>query len=202
MFNSVRFGKAPVGPLRFNQPQFPDSIKDPSTKQNTTNVACLQIQPKKCSSSNSLALGISVSDRPFLGTPTEQDVPESEDCLFLDTYVPKSGLVKNAKPLPVIVWFYGGAYWFGSKAPGGALNISYPLYDGTGILRSAPGQVIFVAANYRVETLGWLAGQSMEAAAQSGKAVPNAGLYDQRLALIFVRQYIGLWGGDPGAVSV
>jgi Carboxylesterase family len=41
-----------------------------------------------------------------------------------------------SKPVPVVVWFYGGAYLFGSKTqydPNGAL----PFYDGSGMLELA-----------------------------------------------------------------
>jgi hypothetical protein len=67
----------------------------------------------------------------------------SEDCLFLDLYVPSKAL-KGGVKLPVINWIYGGAYILGTKDG---------MYDGTGIIRSAGGDAIFVAGNYRVSKL-------------------------------------------------
>ena len=49
--------------------------------------------------------------------------------------------------LPVISWFYGGAFIFGGKDSYGDV---LPLYDGTGLLQESGGNVIFVASNYRV----------------------------------------------------
>ena len=43
---------------------------------------------------------------------------------------------------------------------------------------------------------GWLAGTTMES-----EGLPNAGLYDQRAALQWIQDYIGLVGGDPAQVS-
>ncbi|KAK3393507.1 Alpha/Beta hydrolase protein [Podospora didyma] len=61
--------------------------------------------------------------------------------------------------LPVIIWFYGGAYLFGSKDAGAAKNL--PLYDGRGLVEAGQNMtqdIIFVAGNYRLAHLGWLAG--------------------------------------------
>jgi len=55
-----------------------------------------------------------------------------------------------------------------------------------------------VELNYRLGALGWLAGPTLQAAG----GVSNAGLYDQRLALEWVRKYIHLFGGDPDRVTV
>ena len=125
---------------------------------------------------------------------------QSEDCLFLDIYVPKSVLDGRVKSVPVVVWLYGGAYAFGSKTPYGN---KWPFYSGQSLIETSDnpwwpigGEMIFVAGNYRMGAFGWLAGHYME---QAG--LPNAGLYDQRLMLDFVRTYIARVGGNPQAVS-
>lgn len=43
--------------------------------------------------------------------PFTLDVVGSENCLFLNVYVPKG---KSNKPLPVMVWIHGGGFWFGN----------------------------------------------------------------------------------------
>lgn len=75
------------------------------------------------------------------------DVDESLDCLFLDIYVPAAAVENPSLKLPVISWFYGGAFIFGGKDSFGDV---LPLYDGTGLLQESGGNVIFVASNYRV----------------------------------------------------
>lgn len=107
--------------------------------------------------------------------------------------MPASVLNGNAQ-VPVVVWFYGGAYLFGSK---NEFNITQvPLYSGQGVLQATPDPLIFVAGNYRVGAFGWLAGTYVEQ-----NALPNAGLYDQRKVLEFVQSYISQINGDPQKVS-
>ena len=62
----------------------------------------------------------------------------SEDCLFLDVYVPGKALKGDAK-LPVVNWIYGGAYLIGSKDT-----------DGSAIVKASGGNLIYVGGNYRV----------------------------------------------------
>jgi carboxylesterase type B len=125
----------------------------------------------------------------FLG-PTPAD--QSEDCLFLDIYVPKSATQQRAAQIPVVVWFFGGAYAFGTKD----INQTLPLYTGQSMLQATKYGAIFVAGNYRLGAFGWLAGNYMQGAGR-----PNAGLYDQGLLLEWVRDYIHLVGGDNTSVS-
>jgi hypothetical protein len=67
---------------------------------------------------------------------------QSEDCLFLDVYVPGKVIRKQTTgPLPVMHWIYGGAYIFGTKDG---------LYDGYGLMQASNNEMIFVANNYRV----------------------------------------------------
>jgi acetyl esterase/lipase len=63
----------------------------------------------------------------------------SEDCLFLDVYVPGKALKANAAKLPVVNWIYGGAYLIGDKN-----------YDGSAVVKASGNNVVYVAGNYRV----------------------------------------------------
>lgn len=56
---------------------------------------------------------------------------------------------------------------------------------------------MYVALNYRIGALGWLAGSDVQA-----DGVANAGFYDQRLALEWVQDNIHLFGGDKDRVTV
>lgn len=77
------------------------------------------------------------------------DVDEVTDCLFLDIYVPAAAVENPSSKLPVVSWFYGGAYFFGGKDQFGDV---LPFYDGTGVLQESGGNIIFVSSNYRVES--------------------------------------------------
>ena len=83
-------------------------------------------------------------------------------------------------------WIYGGGYTTGSKD-----------YNPAGLIERGEDGVIYVSLNYRLGAFGWLAGPTFQS---NGTA--NAGLYDQRLALEWVQQYIHLFGGDPNRVTV
>ena len=118
----------------------------------------------------------------------------SEDCLFLDVYVPGAAVRSpSTTKLPVVHWIYGGGFVLGDK---NQLQPALPFYDGSGLVSQSGNNIIFVGSNYRLGAFGWLAGSSME---QAG--LPNAGLYDQQAALQWTRDNIALLGGDPDKVT-
>lgn len=125
------------------------------------------------------------------------DGPQSEDCLFLDVYVPSWALEPDAEKIPVVVWIFGRAYIFGAKGdyielPSG----TFSPYDGQGFRDATDNGLIWVTGNYRLRAFGFLAGTTMEEEAQ-----PNAALHDQRLLLDWVQRYIGQVGGDKHTVN-
>ena len=118
----------------------------------------------------------------------------AEDCLFLDIFVPGAAVRSpSSTKLPVIHWFFGGGYIFGSKDQ---LEPELPFYDGTGMISQSGNNIIFVASNYRLGAFGFLAGTTMET-----QGLPNAGLWDQRAALQWTQDNIALVGGDPTQVT-
>lgn len=140
---------------------------------------------------------------PYPGAPNLGDTngTQTEDCLFLDIYVPKTVLDSNSSvaDVPVVVWFFGGAYVMGAKA---STDSDSPLYIGDGLINAAHAlagqeEIIFVAGNYRLGAYGWLAGTYME-----NHGTPNAGLYDQRLLLSWVQDHIDQIRGNKSAVTV
>ncbi len=111
-----------------------------------------------------------------------QEPGQSEDCLFLNVMAP-SALPKH--PRPVIVYIHGGAYTSGSG--------SSPLYDGANLCPR--GDVVVVTVNHRLNLFGHL---YLPGFPDSG----NAGMLDLVLALRWVRDNIGAFGGDPGCVTL
>ncbi|KAF5873404.1 putative carboxylesterase family protein [Botrytis fragariae] len=185
-FSNVRFAKPPVGPLRFAAPQYPDAIENNKEIQDSSVGAnCIQAFPPAKNS------GVTTEPPP--------ESTQSEDCLFLDIYVPRWVLEEESdEQLPVIVYIYGGAYIFGGKnTTFNTLDGPYSAYDGTGIRKTTDNGVIWVTGNYRLGAFGFLGGSYMEQNAQ-----PNAGLHDQRLLLDWVQRYISQVNGDKNAVSV
>ena len=123
------------------------------------------------------------------------DIRETEDCLFLDVFVPEK-VFKSAGKGPgaaVLVWIFGGGYTFGSKDhnPAGLLVAS-----GKGNMTES--DIIYVSINYRVGAMGFTSGPTYE----SEGGVPNLGLHDQRFALEWIQKYIHLFGGDKDRVTI
>ena len=110
---------------------------------------------------------------------------QSEDCLRLNVWTP----VPDAGRRPVIVYIHGGAYATGSG--------SSPLTDGTRL--AARGDAVVVTVNHRLGPLGYA---SLARLAPGFEDSGNLGQLDLVLALQWVRDNIGAFGGDPGCVTV
>ena len=185
--------------MRFGEPRTPTSGVTPPDP--TGAIQCHQFQPPAPDECPSFAPPGKRQPRPpHFGDPNTgtESVTVTEDCLFLDLYVPASILDNGipTKKVPVIVYIYGGAFEGGLKAGNDSNN---PIFTGVGPINAAAAfnqSAIFVVGNYRLGAFGWLAGSYME---QFGTA--NAGLYDQRLLLKWVQEYIAQVGGDASQVS-
>ncbi|KAN0126023.1 carboxylic ester hydrolase [Russula decolorans] len=167
-FKGIRFARPPVGDLRWEPP-----VKFVSSE---THIAT--------------SLGPScVQQFPFQGQALAEELyntpapAENEDCLYLNVWAPES----ISGPLkPVIVWFYGGAFEFGTA--------SLPTYDGTYFAKNQ--DVIFVSFNYRTNVFGFPTSQEFSAPNN------NLGLLDQELALTWVQDNIAQFGGDKTMVTL
>ena len=91
---------------------------------------------------------------------------------------------------PVMVWLHGGGFTGGSSH-------HLPSFDGENLARRG---VVLVSVNHRLGALGFLDLSEFGGSdfAQSG----NVGLLDLVLALQWVRDNIGRFGGDPSNVTI
>ena len=107
----------------------------------------------------------------------------TEDCLYLNVYVPKH----VAPGGPVLAWIHGGGF------TGGAGQDTDPrkYVDQTGS--------VYVTINYRLGALGFLDLPELRAA---GAGAGNNGLLDQQAALRWVHENISAFGGNPNDVTV
>ncbi len=110
---------------------------------------------------------------------------QDEDCLYLNIWTP--GLQGQR---PVMVSVYGGGLNMGVA--------SLPVLDGQHIARR--GDVVVVAMNYRVGSLGFV--HLDQITKGSIPAIGNEGLLDQVAALRWVRDNISAFGGDPNNVTI
>jgi acetylcholinesterase len=107
----------------------------------------------------------------------------SEDCLYLNVWVPKTH--PRIRKSAVLVWIFGGGFYSGTTT----LN----LYDGK--ILAAENNLIVVSIGYRVGALGFL---SLGHPSTPG----NAGLFDQLMGLDWVQNNIRYFGGDPNNVTI
>ncbi|CAH1376175.1 unnamed protein product [Tenebrio molitor] len=155
-FEGVPYAKPPVGGLRFQPPQPPDNW-DGVLNADGDVPSCIQIPAT--------------------------DLVESEDCLYVNVYVPKPA-PETALPKAVMVWIYGGGFLFG---------VANSTYYGPDYLLEQ--DVIVVHFSYRVNVFGFLS--------TGDSSLPgNYGLKDQLAALKWVRANIHLFGGDPDRITI
>ena len=90
-----------------------------------------------------------------------------EDCLYLNVFTPQLQSDDGDDPIPVIVWFHGGAFSIGDN--NSAIYGPGTLFDG------APGRgVVLVTVQYRLGPFGFLT-------FENDQAPGNLGLHDQVL---------------------
>jgi para-nitrobenzyl esterase len=162
-FLGIRFAAPPMGNLRFAPPAPPPAVAG-TISATAFGSPC----PQNAS--------------PFGSEST------NEDCLSLNIYVPGSG-VSARNNLPVMVFFYGGAFVDGEGS----------IYDPSSM--AIQGNVIVVTVNYRLGILGYMASSALSG--QSADQVSgNYGFEDQLFALQWVRQNIGAFGGNSSDVTI
>ena len=110
----------------------------------------------------------------------------SEDCLFLNIFTPATA--KEGDNLPVVLSIHGGSFAGGC---GHEKQFDGPIWPQKG--------VIGVTINYRLGPLGFLCLPELEK--EAGKT-GNYGLYDQIVALKWVKDNISAFGGNPDNVTV
>lgn len=177
----IRYAAPPVGKLRFVPPQKPEKS---SARIDATDFGapCMQM------ASGSTAVPTSdfnLQLKTVFPTPSEMK-RDNEDCLFLNVWAPAT----NKNKRPVMVWFHGGGYAYGSG--------SWPVYDGENLSRR--GDVVVVTVNHRLNVFGYL--HLAELLGDDFASSGNAGMLDLVMSLEWVRDNIASFGGDPNNVTI
>ncbi|XP_066292471.1 pyrethroid hydrolase Ces2e-like [Branchiostoma lanceolatum] len=104
----------------------------------------------------------------------------SEDCLTVNVFTPT---VAADAALPVLLWIFGGGFVMGLGSPPGFESLA------------AHQDVVVVSFNYRVGVLGFLS--------TGDENMPgNYGFLDQVRAMVWVKENIRNFGGDPERVTI
>ncbi|GAB1600560.1 para-nitrobenzyl esterase-like isoform X2 [Argonauta hians] len=107
----------------------------------------------------------------------------SEDCLYLNIYIPGNLSQANTSMQPIMVWIHGGNFLTGSAS----------LFDGTKLATRI--DAIIVTLNYRLGPFGFLS--------TGNEALPgNMGLHDQIMALKWIKENGNHFGGDIHNMTV
>ena len=185
LFNGIPYASA----KRWSPPGPPTQWGATSRDTREFGAECIQPRTRYGSFVNQIidGMGLSFFDklvaRFFISA--QETPPESEDCLFLNV---RTANLKGAEKQPVMVWIHGGAHQYGAG--------SSSLYQANAMVEKG---VVLVTINYRLGAFGYLAHPALtEEAGTSG----NYGLLDQAAALVWVRDNIAAFGGDPGNVTL
>lgn len=160
-FLNVPYAQPPIHDLRFKKPL---TVRKWNGVYNATlyGPSCMQIRPDVF--------------KQFL-----PNLNMSEDCLFLNIFVPNDLNITSNKS--VMIWVHGGGNVVGQAE----------MYDGSNL--ALAGDIIVVTINYRVGVFGFLT--------TGNKELPgNYGLWDQLLAIKWVKENILTFGGNPNSITL
>lgn len=118
------------------------------------------------------------------------DPETSEDCLYLNIWLPKSQINNKSSPIPVSFYIHGGGFgcgWGHEKE-----------FDGESFSKK---NVILITINYRVSVFGFLAHPLLLQHDSTNQSQSSA-ILDILKALKWVKQYISNFGGDPNKITV
>lgn len=183
IFAGIPYAKPPVGNLRWEEPQEPDSwagIRACDT------YGPMAMQPSNSELYSSLSQILGTHDYQFSLTDQYKDAM-SEDCLYLNVYRPAD---YDGEPLPVVFFVHGGSLTTGKSY--------YTEYRGESFAKKG---VIFVNFAYRLGVFGYMANEQLASECTNG-TTGNYGLLDQIMALKWVHENIGVFGGDPDNITI
>ncbi|KAH8359338.1 hypothetical protein KR093_006072, partial [Drosophila rubida] len=157
-FDGIPFAQPPLGELRFKEPL------DATPWSGILD--CLELR-EKCLQANKQTL----------------EIEGSEDCLYLNVAAKK---LKSDKPLPVMVYVYGGAFHRG--------DATRRLFSPEYLMRE---DVVYISIGFRVGPFGFLS------FADPAVGLPgNAGLKDCILALKWIKANASVFNGDVHNITI
>jgi para-nitrobenzyl esterase len=173
-FKGIPFAAAPVGGLRWREPQPAAKWDGVRKAEQFANVCVQPSQPNRLPNKN---VAVDLPDSP----------KTSEDCLYLNVWTAAN---RSGDRLPVMVWIYGGAYTEGAG--------SSPHNDGEALAKKG---VVLVTFNYRLGPFGFFS--HPELTRESGRnASGNQALMDSIAALRWVKENIAGFGGDADNMTI
>jgi carboxylesterase type B len=188
---AVPYAEPPINQYRFKAPIEVRQRPEPIEAKNWPN-SCVQLERKNSEAADGLKSTL------FSGYEmwrvTSESVPISEDCLYLNIWLPAEAYLKinlhsqshNLEPIKpaIMVFFHGGGSVRGST--------SLDVYNPAAFV--AATNTIVVTVNYRLGIFGNLYLEN--------EFPGNQALMDQNEALRWVRNNADVLGGDPNRVTI
>ena len=181
MFAGIPYAKAPVGDLRWKEPQDVESWTDVRE--------CYKFGPRAMQVDNNPIISSLVdiyaqkSWHPDYKTGYLQNM--SEDCLYLNVWKPTTGT-----NLPILIYIHGGSLTGGSSA--------FEDYNGEEMAKSG---VIMVTIAYRLGVFGYFAHPELIDESPNN-TTGNYGLLDQIKAIKWVSDNASNFGGDKNNITI
>ena len=122
--------------------------------------------------------------------PPTGELVGSEDCLYINIFVPATNASMPAGGFPVVFYIHGGNFQ----------TTDFDFDGGSPV--SVSQSLIYVHVYYRVGVMGFLAHPALSAEASPYLQSGNYGLMDQQAALRFVHSNIWAFGGDATKVTL
>ena len=182
IYAGIPYAKAPVGDLRWKEPQDVEAwegVRDcsyfaPRAMQESTNWFVKSF------------IDVYLEKQWRANLKSVPDIPMSEDCLYLNVFKPKN----VSADAPVLVFFHGGSLTSGET--------SNPDYRGEEFAKNG---IVFVSVAYRLGVFGYFALDELKAESPN-HTTGNYGLLDQVKSLKWVQDNIAKFGGDKNNVTI
>nr|XP_014282312.1 neuroligin-4, X-linked-like [Halyomorpha halys] len=181
-FLGVPYATPPVGSLRYMPPVTPSMWRSPRLAD-TFSPVCPQAGPHVGNLTEAL-LELPRGRVAYLEKLLPLLANQSEDCLYLNIYVPRGAGGVEHHELPVILYVHGESFEWNSGNP----------YDGS--VLASYGHLIVVTINFRLGILGFLK------TGARGSAQGNFGLMDLVAGLHWLKENIPAFGGDPERITL
>uniref|UniRef100_A0A915PX88 Carboxylesterase type B domain-containing protein n=1 Tax=Setaria digitata TaxID=48799 RepID=A0A915PX88_9BILA len=167
--------------------QFDAFLGIPFAKPPTGSLRFKKPEPPECwdGIKRTIKFGPRAPQYDFLWSKSLNATEKNEDCLYLNVFSP-AWIPPDKDGFAVMVYIHGGAFLIGSASQFGDKNICNNL---------CRHNVIVVTIQYRLGFLGFFC--------TGDKACPgNIGLWDQRMALQWVKDNICAFNGNPKCITV
>ena len=182
IYCGVPYAKAPVGELRFKEPQDLDNW--------TGTLDCTSFAPRAMQNDRAPAMDTLIDMYAMGGWHPDYEMHPvqemSEDCLYLNLWRPNTDEVN----LPILVYIHGGSLTGGTSA--------FSDYNGETYAKNG---VIMITIAYRLGVFGYFAHQDLIEESPNN-TTGNYGLLDQIKALEWVNKNAIYFGGDKNNITI